>query len=147
MSDIGDMYVTNPLVESRDESKLLKEIVGQEHKVRQKKPQPEIQNESFYPTMYNTEDVIPITPPKATKQLGGLKLSGSHIQKLVLGDQQVDIPSVNYVKLLEEQVKDLRRELRETQSELKRTARIQNKLIEVINKLRTDLDNKVDMRY
>lgn len=122
---------------------MLKEKIGE---VKPKKATETIEvDDGFYAAMYNSEEQAP--PAKASKVLGGLKLSGSHVQKLVLGEQQIDIPSVAYVKVLEDQIRELRRELREAQSKLRSTINQQAKLIEHMNRLKIDLDNKVDMKF
>jgi hypothetical protein len=103
-------------------------------------------SDEFYFNMYTTDDTT-APPPKASKVLGGLKLSGSHIQKLELADQKIDIPSVAYVKLLEQQIRELRNELRTVQTQLKRAVSQQQKLIDHMNIMKIDLNNKVDMKF
>ena len=140
----GVVEANTPLNESVEQkNKMLREKVGE---VKAKKTTETIEiDDGFYAAMYNSEEQAP--PAKASKVLGGLKLSGSHVQKLVLGEQQIDIPSVAYVKVLEDQIRELRRELREAQAKLRSTINQQAKLIEHVNRLKIEIDNKVDMKF
>lgn len=52
------------------------------------------------------------TNPTAQTYLSGLKITNSHIQKIQIGESIYEIPSVTYVRLLEEQIKDLRKEIK-----------------------------------
>lgn len=150
MSDKNFMHSMYGVVEAdtqlnesiQQQRNMLKEKVGE---VKKKSNESIEVDDGFYAAMYNSEEQAP--PAKASKVLGGLKLSGSHVQKLVLGEQQIDIPSVAYVKVLEDQIRELRRELREAQAKLRSTMNQQAKLIEHMNRLKIDLDNKVDMKF
>ena len=81
--------------------------------------------------MYNDDE----TPPKATKVLGGMKITGSHLHKIDLGNKIIEIPSVSYVKLLEDQIRELRYEIKKLEQRITKTNRIdhsQNNKIQIL---------------
>lgn len=44
----------------------------------------------------------------ASRVLGGMKVHNSHIKQVEIDGQLVDVPRIEYVKLIEQQVRDLR---------------------------------------
>lgn len=93
--------------------------------------------------MFNDED--PKGPATAQKYLAGLKLTSSHIQKIQLGNQQIDVPTYLYVKLLEDQLRDLRQMVRKQDQMIQRLVRAVNKNTTEQDRIRGELAKKMDM--
>lgn len=103
---------------------------------------PKPSDNSLYSMFSDDEQKGPAT---AQKYLAGLKLSSSHIQKIQLGNQQIDVPTYLYVKLLEDQLKDLRQQVRQQDQSIKRLIRALNRSIADQDGIRSELARKVDM--
>jgi septal ring factor EnvC (AmiA/AmiB activator) len=85
-------------------------------------------------------------PPTAQKYLAGLKLSSSHIMKVMTMDNNIaEVPSARYVKLLEDQIKDLRQQIRQQEQSIKRLTRAINRSIADQDSIRDELSRKIDM--
>jgi HPt (histidine-containing phosphotransfer) domain-containing protein len=89
-------------------------------------------------------DEGPKKPAKAYQQLAGLKLAGAHMQRLQLGDKDVDVPTFPYVKSLEDQVRELRKELRQAENLLQRLAKALNKANNDMRDMKFDISRKMD---
>lgn len=106
--------------------------------------------------MYNRKPMAPVAPrpletaaereKRASKVLGGMKVHGSHIKQVEVDGQVFDVPTAAYVKLLEEQVKEVRNQNRELQNGLSKTNRHIDRLVNEIRKIKDELNNKVDLR-
>lgn len=112
-------------------------------------------DDDFYTDMYGGDakakpqvpDLnIPLTQAAAHKQLSGLKITGSHVKRINLGDQIVDLPSAAYVKLLEDQIRALRTEVRECQTYIRRVTNAHNKMALQMDRLKQELATKVSLR-
>lgn len=105
----------------------------------------------FYPSMYGNNgkkpekkveptpvptNPTPVTPP-AHQRLSGLKITSSHMFEVDINGRSVTIPSVAYVKLLEDQVKEFRNLIREQQSKVSRLTNVVQRLSNEIDKLKT----------
>jgi hypothetical protein len=113
--------------------------------------------DDFYPDMYGGDPrrkydepagATPAISPAAAahKQLGGLKITGSHIKRIPMGDQVLELPTAAYVKLLEDQIRALRNEVRESQTHNRRLANAHNKLVQQMDLLRRELATKLTVR-
>lgn len=112
--------------------------------------------DDFYPDMYGgdprrkyDDPAAPaaVTPAAAAhKQLGGLKITGSHIKRIPMGDQILELPTAAYVKLLEDQIRALRNEVREAQTHNRRLTNAHNKLVQQMDLLRRELATKLTVR-
>lgn len=91
--------------------------------------------------MYSEEPEIK-APAKSYQQLAGLKLSGAHEHTLNLGEKTIHVANVNYVKLLEKQVQELRAEIRSLQSYTRRLANHYNKLVKGVEDIERDITRK-----
>lgn len=90
-----------------------------------------------------SDDVIK-PPPKAYQQLAGLKLAGAHMQRLTLNGKDVDVPTFPYVKSLEDQVRELRKELRIAQNNIVRLSRYAEKMQDEMRGIHVDINRKQD---
>lgn len=95
----------------------------------------------------------PKVPAPAYQRLSGLKLTSSHMHEVNIGGKNVHIPSAVYVKLLEDQIKEMRRNLSDALKQVQRLTNSVNRLNQTVSKqqnelknLREDLRNKVDRR-
>ena len=90
----------------------------------------------------------PVIPKDKKPQnvLGGMKIHGSHMKRLQFEDGFMDVPKIEYVRLLEEQIKDLRSKQREQISTNHRLTRAITKLQNQIQDLTVEVRNKVDLR-
>ena len=83
---------------------------------------------------------------RAVKVLGGMKVHGTHVKQLEVGDQLIDVPTAAYVKLLEEQIKEVRNQQRELLASHNKLVRKHDRLINELRKVKDELDNKVNLR-
>lgn len=89
----------------------------------------------------------PVEAAKAANRvLAGLKVHGTHLQQVMVGDQLVDFPTSRYVQNVEMQVKDLKRQIQEQQATNRKLMRLLSGLTDQIRGLKNELDNKVDLR-
>lgn len=92
---------------------------------------------------------VPNVPPKEKKPqnvLGGMKIHGSHMKRMQFEDGFVDVPKIEYVRLLEEQITAMRSSQREMNANIQRLYRNITKLQNRIQDIEHDLTNKVDLR-
>lgn len=82
----------------------------------------------------------------ASRVLGGLKGQGTHTKTMEIEGELVSFPRAEYVKLLEDQVKDAKLKIRDLEAKQNRLIRANNKIMEKIRQLEADLKNKVDLR-
>jgi GTP1/Obg family GTP-binding protein len=68
------------------------------------------------------------------------------VNRIDTGTGIIEVPTSAYVKLLEEQVKELRRLQREMDNRQNRLIRAHNKTVEELKMVRQELQNKVDFR-
>lgn len=83
---------------------------------------------------------------RALKVLGGMKVHGTHVKRIDLGDEMLEVPTSQYVKLLEDQIRELRRMQREMDIRQNRLIRAHNKTVEELKMVRQELQNKIDYR-
>lgn len=103
-------------------------------------------NNTREPSLYDIfNDDEQKTPATAQKYLAGLKLTSSHVQKIQLGNQQIDVPTYLYVKLLEDQLRDVRQQVKQQQQTIQRLIRAVNKNASDQDRIRGELAKKMDM--
>lgn len=83
---------------------------------------------------------------RALKVLGGMKVHGTHVKRIELDGELMEVPTSAYVKLLEDQIKELRRIQRESDARQARLIRAHNKTVEELKAIRIELQNKIDYR-
>ena len=111
-------------------------------------------NEDIYSRMYGsrpsqtkTQPSGPSAEKRATRVLGGMKAQNSHVKTVDIGGGElVTFPRAEYVKVLEDQIKQMRVTVRELQNNNQRLVREISKLYDMIARLQQDLANKVDLR-
>lgn len=111
-------------------------------------------NEDIYSRMYGgrpsqnrTKPSGPDAEKRATRVLGGMKAQNSHVKTVDLGGGElVSFPRAEYVKVLEDQIKQMRVTVRELQNNNQRLTRELSKIYDMMNRLQQDLNNKVDLR-
>jgi predicted nuclease with TOPRIM domain len=102
--------------------------------------------------MYGSAVVPPKVPTPqerekaASRVLGGMKIHNSHLKRIQVGEELVDVPKIEYVKLLEDQVRDARNRIRELEGRYSRLQNNHNKLVGEIHDIRRELNNKVSLR-
>ena len=82
----------------------------------------------------------------AARVLGGLKGQGTHTKTMEIEGELVSFPRAEYVKLLEDQIKEAKSKIRDLETKQNRLIRANNKIMEKIRQLEADLKNKVDLR-
>jgi len=110
----------------------------------------------YIANMYSSTPIVvaskPVVAPekRATRVLGGMKIHGSHIKNIEVDGEIIDIPRAAYIKLLEEQIKELRRQVTivtERNIRMNTTIqRMQTSFRDEIRAIRLELDRKIDMR-
>lgn len=83
---------------------------------------------------------------RAVKVLAGMKVHGSHVKQIEVNGQLMDVPTVAYTKLLEEQIRETRNQQRELHNAHGKMQRAMDRMTNEIRKLKDELANKVDLR-
>ena len=83
---------------------------------------------------------------RAVKVLAGMKVHGSHVKQIEVNGQLMDVPTVAYTKLLEEQIRETRNQQRELHNAHSKMQRAMDRMTNEIRKLKDELANKVDLR-
>jgi hypothetical protein len=83
---------------------------------------------------------------RAVKVLAGMKVHGSHVKQIEVNGQLLDVPTVAYTKLLEEQIRETRNQQRELHNAHSKMQRAMDRMTNEIRKLKDELANKVDLR-
>lgn len=109
--------------------------------------------DDIYHRMYSATPVDPakakpaLTPEKmATRVLGGMKAQNSHTVLVEVDGSLVNLPKTEYVKLLEDQVKQLRDTTRNLESKNNRLNAHVKRVMEDIRALQAEMKNKVNLR-
>lgn len=111
-------------------------------------------NEDIYSRMYGArpsqnkpQPGAPGAEKRATRVLGGMKAQNSHVKTVDIGGGElVSFPRAEYVKVLEDQIKQMRNQVRELQNNSQRLTRELSKVYDMMNRLQQELNNKVDLR-
>ncbi len=91
-------------------------------------------------------DSIKATDKKTSRVIGGMKAAGVHSVSVEINGQSYSVPRYEYVKILEQDLKETRNKVRQLEDKISRMSRNYNKLVEVIRKMQRDLNNKLDAR-
>lgn len=83
---------------------------------------------------------------RAVKILGGMKISNSHIKTVRIGEDLIDVPKIEYLHLLEGQVKELRGKLRTVEGKMIRLENNHSRLLSEITALKREILGKVNLR-
>jgi hypothetical protein len=106
----------------------------------------------FYANMYGSKhNFVPITPTeerekRAVKVLGGMKITNSHMKRVQIGEELVDVPKIEFVVLLEGQIKELRSRFRDIEMKIIRLQNNQNRFVNELRSIQVDLNNKINLR-
>jgi hypothetical protein len=111
-------------------------------------------NENIYSRMYGARPSANKNQPgapgeekRATRVLGGMKAQNSHVATVDVGaGQMVTFPRAEYVKVLEDQIKQMRVTVRELQSNNQRLTRELHKIHDMMRAMQQELNNKIDLR-
>lgn len=79
----------------------------------------------------------------AVRSLSGMKVHGSHVKQLEVGDQIIDVPKIEYVQLLDTQLKEAREKIKRLEEKLERSQSNYLKLAAAIRDLQADMANTV----
>lgn len=93
-----------------------------------------------------TMDTKKIAEPTklAVRQLSGLKLSQNHIKQIEIDGKIANLPTAEYIGLLEKQIKELRSDNRRLEGNINRLESANRRIINSVNKIQAALNNKVD---
>lgn len=83
---------------------------------------------------------------RAVKVLAGMKVHGSHVMQVEIDGKLVDMPTLAYAKLLEEQVRETRNMHRELQNQHNKLVRQMDRMTNEMRKVKDELANKVNLR-
>jgi TolA-binding protein len=106
----------------------------------------------FYRSMYGisapVKSVInePERQKSPTRVLGGMRVHGSHVKQVFINDELVDVPKIEYVKLLDDQLKQLRERISILEGKYERLMNNHNKVLLRLQALQQALTSKVDRR-
>ena len=107
---------------------------------------------SIYGRMYGARSKQPAVAPAASKEsvekqaarvLGGLKIHNSHVKKVQIGEDLIDVPKIEYVKLLEDQLRNARVRLKEAEIKIERLRTNHTKFSEELRNIRYDFEKRV----
>lgn len=82
----------------------------------------------------------------ASRVLGGMKAQNSHTKVVEFDGELVTLPRAEYIKVLEDQIRQMRATVRELENKYSRSLRSVAKVQEDIRRLEQELRNKVDLR-
>ena len=107
----------------------------------------------FYRSMYGIS-VQPskpavIEPEKQkspTRVLGGMRVHGSHVKQVVINDELVDVPKIEYVRLLDEQLRQARERIANLEGKYDRLFNNYTKLLSKLQIINQIMSTKVDRR-
>lgn len=107
--------------------------------------------ENFVYDMYGSGSPITkkqeVSPAKlASRVLGGMKAQNSHTKTIEVDGQIVNLPKAEYVKLLEDQIKDMRNKVRDMETKQNRLSKTNARIIEELRQIKLELANKLDVR-
>jgi len=106
----------------------------------------------FYGNMYGGRTQVSVRPSQPERQknpvrvLGGMRVHGSHVKQVMIDDEMVDVPKIEYVKLLDDQLRDARQRLVALEDRYTRLATNYNKVLSKLQDMRQSLNGKVDRR-
>ena len=83
---------------------------------------------------------------RAVKVLGGMKVHNSHIKRIQIGEDLIDVPKIEYMQLLEGQVRELRGKLRAAEAKMIRLENNHMKVLSELSNIRVELSGKVSLR-
>lgn len=87
-----------------------------------------------------------ISNKSAARVMGGMKAAGVHTVTVEIDGQFYSVPRSEYIKTLENNVKELRQKVARQEDKINRITRNYNKLVEVVRTIQRDLNNKIDKR-
>lgn len=82
----------------------------------------------------------------AVRSLSGMKVHGSHVKQLEVGDQIIDVPKIEYVQLLDTQMKEAREKIKRLEENLERSQSNYLKLAAAIRDLQAEMANTLKVR-
>jgi hypothetical protein len=107
----------------------------------------------FYRSMYGNGPKVVVTPKiedehqkRAVKVLGGMKVHNSHVKQVIIDDELIDVPKIEYVRLLEEQIRETRMRLGALEAKHTRLVNNYNKILGKLQEMSRSLSGKVDLR-
>jgi hypothetical protein len=109
-------------------------------------------SETIYKRMYGAAatpmrvDTEADRQKRAVKVLGGMKVHGSHFKTVMIGEDLIDVPKIEYVNLLEGQIKELRTKVRTLEAKLYRLDNNHSKLLSELSAIRRELSGKISLR-
>jgi hypothetical protein len=78
---------------------------------------------------------------RATRVLAGMKIHSSHVKTIQIGDDLVDVPKIEYMQLLEKQVRDTREKMRSAENKIERLMKHQSRLADDIKNIKIEFRN------
>jgi hypothetical protein len=75
-----------------------------------------------------------------------MKIHNSHIKRMQIGEELIDVPKIEYVHLLEGQVRELRQKLRIADSRMSRLETQHGRFMSEMDSIKRDLAGKVNLR-
>lgn len=77
-----------------------------------------------------------IKDKSAVRQLSGMKVHGSHVKTVMIGDDIVDVPKIEYMNLLDRQLTDSRNKIKKIENDLEKSERRYNKIVDFVNEMK-----------
>ena len=79
----------------------------------------------------------------AVRSLSGMKVHGSHVKQVEIGEQIIDVPKIEYVQLLDTQLKEAREKIKRLEEKLEKSQNNYLKLASAIRDLQREMANTV----
>lgn len=92
------------------------------------------------------EKEVPETRKSAARVMGGMKASGVHTITVEADGDLYSVPKIEYITTLENNVKELRKEVSRLKEKVSRISNNYNKVVGAIKTLQRELNNKIDKR-
>jgi len=83
---------------------------------------------------------------RAVKVLAGMKIHNSHIKRIQIGDELIDVPKIEYMKLLDGQIKEYRQRTHQLETRMIKIKEQNDRLQEEIRLIKRELNQKNILR-
>lgn len=114
-------------------------------------------DDNFYPSMYGgsiyhdkkepAKSGAPVSKDKmASRVIGGMKAQNSHTKTVEIDGELHTFPKAEYVSQLETQLREARQSIRDMQTKQARLIKANNRIMDKLRQIETDLANKIDIR-
>lgn len=113
-------------------------------------------DDNFFPSMYGgsiyhdtkpSTTKAPVSAEKmASRVIGGMKAQNSHTKTVEIDGELHTFPKAEYVSQMETQLREARSKIRDLETKQQRLIKANNRIMDKLRQIETDLANKIDVR-